>query len=56
MEINKMISQGLSINQLEERLEMSNGFVCCSDGVIATCCSIDIATDKNASTGNNDPF
>ena len=50
METNKMISDGLSINQLEERLEMSNGFVCCSDGVIASCCAIDGGTDKNAST------
>ena len=50
MKTEKMISEGLSINQLEERLEMSNGIVCCSDGVIASCCAFDIYTKKDAST------
>ena len=50
METEKMISEGLSINQLEERLEMSNGIVCCSDGVIATCCALDVYTKKEAIT------
>ena len=43
-----MISEGLTVNQLEERLEMAHGlFLCCTDNVKAACCGVGADTDVN---------
>ena len=48
MKTKNMISEWLTVNQLEERLEMANGlFLCCTDDVNAACCGVGVDTDVN---------
>jgi len=43
-----MISEGLSINKLEERLEMSDGLLtCCSNGSFM-CCSLNLGGSQSS--------
>jgi len=45
---NAMISEGLSINKLEERLEMSDGLLtCCSNGSYI-CCSLNLGNQTSS--------
>ncbi|MDU1904578.1 MAG: hypothetical protein E6772_07320 [Dysgonomonas sp.] len=54
MKTENMISEGLTVNQLEERLEMANGlFLCCTDDVNGTCCGLGAKTDVNVNVTVN---
>ncbi|GEM_PF-1383534 len=54
MKTENMISEGLTVNQLEERLEMAHGlFLCCTDDVNGTCCALGADTDVNVNVNVN---